>query len=429
MSKIKTIHAREVLDSRGFPTVEAEILLDNSITARAIVPSGASTGQHEALELRDGDPKRYLGKGVLTAVQNVNQKIAKLLVGQNPADVWELDKKMIEADGSDNKKNLGANAILAVSLAWSKAKAKSENLTLAEWIYKSGNFSDHKPEMQLPIPLMNIINGGAHADNGLDIQEFMIVPHSFGTFSEALRAGSEVFHQLKKILLDKSLATSVGDEGGFAPNLATNIEALDLILVAIEKAGYRPGEEISLALDVAASEFYKDGYYCFKDKSLAKCDAATLIDYFKKLCEKYPMISIEDPCDENDWQSWTELTKSLGDRVQVVGDDLFVTQIPRLTRGIKEKAANSILIKLNQVGSLSETIDCMKLAAKSSFTAVASHRSGETEDSTLAHLAVGSACGQIKTGSLSRSDRLCKYNELLRLEERLKISLTKNPWQ
>ncbi|MBS1985929.1 MAG: phosphopyruvate hydratase [Bdellovibrionales bacterium] len=427
MAKITKVHAREVLDSRGFPTVEADVELDNGQLGRAIVPSGASTGVHEALELRDGDTKRYLGKGVLKAVENVRGPLAKAVIGKNADDLAAVDGALIAADGTPNKTKLGANALLAVSLAAAKASAQSAREPLALWIHRQAGMVGLKSELKMPVPLMNVINGGAHADNGLDVQEFMLVPHGFASFKESIRAGAEVFHHLKKILAGKGLTTSVGDEGGFAPKLGSNREALDLCCEAIQKAGYEPGKQIALAMDVAASEFFADGSYNFKDKSLGKADTAKLVAFYKTLADAYPLVSLEDACAEDDWNSWKALTQELGTRCQLVGDDLFVTQSKRLQQGIDGKIANSILIKLNQVGTLLETLQTMSLAAKHGYSAIASHRSGESEDTTLAHLAVGTGCGQIKTGSASRSERMAKYNELLRLEELLDCPLAKFP--
>lgn len=427
MSKIVNVIAREVLDSRGFPTVEAEVELDSGVTGRAIVPSGASTGVHEALELRDGDADRYLGKGVLTAVENVNKTLGPALRGLSAENLEAVDSKLLATDGSDNKSHLGANSILAVSLAVSQAMSKHCGESLASWINKQASFMGYECQMQLPVPLMNIINGGAHADNGLDIQEFMIVPHGFDSFREALRAGAETFHQLKKILAAKGLATSVGDEGGFAPKLGSNAEALELISHAVEQAGYKLGEQMALALDVASSEFYKDGEYQFRDAELGHVKGDALTEYYKGLVERFPIVSIEDGFAEDDWESWKLGTESLGSRVQLVGDDLLVTQAARLQRGIDEKAGNAILIKLNQVGSLLETLQTMKLATQNSWASVVSHRSGETEDTSLAHLAVATGCGQVKTGSASRSERIAKYNELLRLESSLKLPFARFP--
>ncbi len=409
---ISTIHGREVLDSRGNPTVEVELALSDGSIGRAIVPSGASKGQREALELRDGDKQRYLGKGTLTAVRVVNDTIAKLITGKPIEDVGSLDKWMLDADGTSQKSKLGANSILGVSLAFANAVATSRKTPLfnviQEWMGTK--------ELLLPIPLMNILNGGVHANNGLEIQEFMIVPHGFNRFSEALRAGAEVFQHLKQRLHDKHLSTAVGDEGGFAPSLKNNQEALELILLSIEQAGYAPGKQISLALDVAASSFFdeKTGKYTYDGTPIAR---SNLLDVYGEWIKKFPLLSIEDGLEENDWKGWTEMTAKFGSKVQLVGDDLFVTQTQYVKRGIEEKAANSVLIKVNQVGSLSETMATMKLCRQAGYGAVTSHRSGETEDVTIAHLAVGSGCGQIKTGSLSRSERTAKYNELLRIEE------------
>lgn len=409
------------------PTVEADVVLDSGILGRAIVPSGASTGSHEALELRDGDAKRYLGKGVRQAVDNVKGPLAKAVMGRDPMDLAGLDGALLAADGTPNKTKLGANALLAVSLASARAAAQTANQPLATWIHNHAAGVGLKTPMVAPVPLMNVINGGAHADNGLDIQEFMIVPHGFGSYSDALRAGAETFHHLKKILSGRGLTTAVGDEGGFAPKLGSNREALDLICDAIRKAGYEPGKQIALALDVAATEFYSDGAYRMKDKSLGTCSGDQLVKFYSDLCQAYPLVSIEDGCSEDDWATWAALTKQVGAKVQLVGDDLFVTQEARLARGIESKIANAILIKLNQVGTLWETLKTMSMASKAGYAQVASHRSGESEDTCLAHLAVGTGCGQIKTGSASRSERMAKYNELLRLEESLGLSLARFP--
>lgn len=408
MAVIKDVLAREVLDSRGNPTVEADIVLDSGIIGRAIVPSGASTGEHEALELRDGDKKRYLGKGVLKAVENIRASIAGKIIGKEP-NFMELDKVMFELDGTENKGKLGANAILAVSMAAAKAEAQFERKSLYKYLGgKNANI--------LPIPLMNILNGGMHADNNLDFQEFMIMPIGFSSFKEALRAATETFHSLKSILKSKKLSTSVGDEGGFAPSLQSNEEALGLIIEAITKAGYKAGKDICLALDVAASSFYKKGKYIVEG---AEKSADDMIKIYSELIAKYPIVSIEDGLAEDDWDGWKKLTDVLGDKVQLVGDDLFVTNVKRLQMGIDKKIANSILIKVNQIGSLSETLDCIELAGDNGYSAIISHRSGETEDTTIAHIAVATGVGQIKTGSLSRTDRIAKYNELLRIEEEL----------
>jgi enolase len=404
---IDTIVAREVLDSRGTPTVEAEVMLEGGASGRAIVPSGASTGAHEAHELRDGG-SRYCGKGVLTAVSNIEEKIAPALCGLSALDQGTVDAAMLELDGSDNKSALGANAILAVSLATARAAANGVGLPL--YRYLGGPMAN-----LLPVPLMNVINGGAHAANSLDFQEFMIVPHGAPTFSEALRMGTEVFHTLKGLLKDRGLSTAVGDEGGFAPDLG-NDAAGDLLVQAIEKAGYRPGDQISLALDVASTEFYKDGRYAFDGGSYS---SAEMVDQLAQLVSRYPIVSIEDGVAEDDWDGWALLTEKLGKTVQLVGDDLFVTNSARLQRGIDLAVANSILIKVNQIGSLTETLQAIDLAGRAGYTSVISHRSGETEDTTIADLAVATRAGQIKTGSLSRSERVAKYNQLLRIEDEL----------
>ncbi len=408
MAKIKKVLGREILDSRGNPTVEVDILLDNGILGRAAVPSGASTGDNEALELRDGDKKRYLGKGVLKAVNNVNTVIASKIKGKSP-DFNKIDALLIKEDGTENKANFGANAILGVSMACAKAAALAKKQPL----YK---FLGGEKAKILPVPLMNILNGGLHADNNLDIQEFMIMPVGAPSFHEALRMACEVFHNLKALLKSKKLSTSVGDEGGFAPNLTSNQEALDLIVQAIEKAGYRPGEDVSLALDCAASSFCKDGKYQFDG---AQKSSADLIRIYEEWLSKYPILSIEDGLSEHDWSGWKEMTRALGSKLQLVGDDIFVTNPKIFKKGIAENIGNAILIKVNQIGSLSETIEAINIAKKNKYKAIISHRSGETEDTTIAHLAVACGCGQIKTGSLSRTDRICKYNELLRIEEEL----------
>ncbi|MDP8253738.1 MAG: phosphopyruvate hydratase [Candidatus Kaelpia aquatica] len=407
--KIKEIKAREILDSRGNPTVEADVILEDSTLGRAAVPSGASTGEYEALELRDGDSKRYLGKGVLKAVDNIINQIAPALIDKDVGNQREIDNIMLSLDGTEEKKNLGANAILAVSMASAKAASASLKKPLYEHIHQGEEFL-------LPVPLMNIINGGQHADNNLDIQEFMIVPVNFPTFREALRAGAEVFHSLKKILKSRRLSTAVGDEGGVAPDLDSDEEALKVIMEAIEGANYKAGEEIFIALDSAASSFYRDGVYKFRGESLT---AEAMVEYYKNIVSKYPIISIEDGLDENDWEGWDVLSKELGEKLQLVGDDLFVTNAKILQRGIDGEIANAILIKVNQIGTLTETLDTMKLAKDSGYNRVISHRSGETEDTFIAHLAVATSAGQIKTGSLSRSERIAKYNELLRIEEEL----------
>ncbi len=411
MLEITGIIAREILDSRGNPTVEVEVEVDESIVGRAAVPSGASTGEHEAVELRDGDKGRYLGKGVRKAVENVMERIAPEVLGRDALDQHGIDQSMIDLDGSPNKGKLGANAILGVSMAVARAAAEGLGLPL----YRSIGGAQ---ACVLPVPLMNIINGGAHADNGLEIQEFMVVPHGATSFREALRAGTEVFHHLKAILKKQGLATSVGDEGGFAPRLPNNEAALAVILEAIDKAGYTPGKDISLALDCAASEFYDAAtkLYTFDKKEL---DGAALVETYAMLAAKYPIVSIEDGCAEDDWSTWKRLTERLGAKVQLVGDDLFVTNVERLSRGIEEKIANSILIKVNQIGTVSETLAAIRLGAQHGYSSIISHRSGETEDTFIADLAVATGAGQIKTGSASRSDRIAKYNQLLRIEEML----------
>jgi len=413
MTKIANIKAREVLDSRGNPTVEADVILEDGTLGRACAPSGASTGSREALELRDGDASRYLGKGVLKAVEAINGKIFDALKGKDAADQRGLDNIMLELDGTENKANLGANAILAVSLAAAKAAAASLGKPLYEHIADingtSGKFS-------MPVPMMNILNGGEHADNNVDIQEFMVQPVAAKSFAEALRIGAEIFHSLKKVLQSQGLNTAVGDEGGFAPDLPSNEAALAIIKEAVEKAGYKLGTDITLALDCAASEFYKDGQYVLAGEGKS-FDSAGFADYLAGLAERYPIVSIEDGMDESDWDGWKVLTDKIGEKVQLVGDDLFVTNTKILKRGIDTGVANSILIKFNQIGSLSETLDAIKMAQDAGFTAVISHRSGETEDTTIADLAVATCAGQIKTGSLCRSDRVAKYNQLLRIEE------------
>src|SRR6266478_191352 len=413
MSQIDQIHAREILDSRGNPTVEAEVTLSSGAVGRAAVPSGASTGEHEALELRDGDPKRYGGKGVSKAVKNVTQRILPTLRGVDALDQLTVDRIMIELDGTETKSKLGANAILAVSLA--NAKAAAEAIGTPLFKYLGG------PNAKvLPVPMANVINGGAHSDAPIDFQEFMIVPKGFGTFSEGLRAITEIFHALKSVLKKKGLSTAVGDEGGFAPKLGSAEDALDAILQATKDAGYKAGKEIFLALDVASSEFYNDdGSYTFKKSTGKKLSGAELVNFYVKLCGNYPIVSIEDGCAESDWKNWKILTEKLGNKVQLVGDDLFVTNVKFLQKGIDTGTANSILVKVNQIGSLTETLDAVQLAQINRYTAVLSHRSGETEDATIADIAVATNCGQIKTGSLSRSDRLAKYNQLLRIEQLL----------
>ena len=419
--KIKRVKAREILDSRGNPTVEVDVILADGTLGRAAVPSGASTGEHEAVELRDGDKKRFLGKGVLKAVRNVNEKIQKAVVGKNPEKQEEIDQCLIALDGTENKSSLGANAILGVSLACAHAAAGAKKLSLFR--YLGGDKAN-----LLPVPMMNIINGGVHADNNVDLQEFMIIPFKAERFSEALRMGTEVFHQLKKILHAKKLSTAVGDEGGFAPDLESNEEALDVIVEAIQQAGYRAGEDIKIALDPASSSFYgqdktggnkNPGKYVLRAETQPVKSAQEMVEFYAKLCERYPIFSIEDGLSEDDWDGWRRLTDRLGKEVQLVGDDLFVTNVKRLKMGIDRKVANSILIKVNQIGTLTETIQAVKLAHQNSYTAVMSHRSGETEDTTIADLAVALATGQIKTGSTSRTDRIAKYNQLLRIEEEL----------
>ncbi len=411
MSKITNIIAREILDSRGNPTIEADVTLDSGVTGRAAVPSGASTGEHEAVELRDGDRRRYQGKGVLNAVSNVNGEIKDALMGQEVTDQRVIDEKLIVLDGTENKGRLGANAALAVSLAAAHAAANFQKLPL--YRYLGGEEAN-----MLPVPMMNIINGGSHADNSVDLQEFMIIPAGAPSFSEALRYGTEVFHSLKSVLGKRGLNTAVGDEGGFAPDLSSNEEAIAVILESIEKAGYRPGEDIYLGIDAASSEFYSDGQYDLKGEGRV-LDAAGMKSLLADWVSRYPIVSVEDGMDENDWSGWAELTSEIGGQCQLVGDDLFVTNTKMLERGIKEKSANAILIKVNQIGTLSETLDAISMAQKAGFGVIVSHRSGETEDTTIADLAVATSAGQIKTGSLSRSDRIAKYNQLLRIEEQL----------
>lgn len=415
MSRIEKIHAREILDSRGNPTIEVDVILECGIIGRAAVPSGASTGENEALELRDGDKKRYLGKGVTKAIANVNTKIAKELIGENSLEQRHIDMKMITLDGTKTKSKLGANAILGVSLAVAKAAASYLNVPLYRYIGGSNTFT-------LPIPMMNIINGGSHSDAPIAFQEFMIRPVGAKSFSEGLRYGAEVFHSLKKVLHDRGLSTAVGDEGGFAPALKGTEDALESIIEAIEKAGYKAGKDITIALDCAASEFYNDGIYDyskFEGKKGAKLDSKKQVEYLAQLVKKYPIDSIEDGMAENDWDGWKLLTEKLGKKVQLVGDDLFVTNVEYLRKGIEKACANSILIKVNQIGTLTETLDAIEMAHRAGYTSVTSHRSGETEDSTIADIAVATNSGQIKTGSLSRSDRMAKYNQLLRIEEEL----------
>lgn len=412
MSTISGVRAREILDSRGNPTVEAEVMLENGIVGQACVPSGASTGSREALELRDGDKQRYLGKGVLAAVNHINNTIGREVLGWDPFDQAGLDHLLIELDGTETKERLGANAILAVSLANAKAAALRAGLPLYRYLGGPNARS-------LPLPMMNILNGGEHADNNVDIQEFMIMPVGATNFREGLRMGAEIFHTLKKVLQGRGLNTSVGDEGGFAPNLGNNEEALSVILEAVEFAGYKIGQDILLALDVASSELYKDGGYIFSNEEIPRKSSAETVAYYEKLISRYPIISIEDGMAENDWDGWSLITEKLGKKIQIVGDDLFVTNTKILKEGIDKGIANSILIKVNQIGTLTETLDAIEMAQKAGYTAIISHRSGETEDTTIADLAVAVNAGQIKTGSLCRTDRICKYNRLLRIEEEL----------
>jgi len=412
MSFIADIHARQILDSRGNPTVEVDVLTENGILGRAAVPSGASTGIHEAVELRDGNKSVYMGKGVLKAVANVNDIIAEQLVGWSVSDQVGIDKKLLEIDGTDNKGKLGANAILAVSLAAAKAAAQEAGLPLYRYI---GGVN----ASVLPVPLMNILNGGVHADNKIDYQEYMIVPHGATSFSEALRWGTEIFHELKSVLKKKGYSTNVGDEGGFAPDIQSNEEAIETVLEAIKAAGYKPGEDVSIALDAASSEMYKDGKYKFYKSSGKELTADEMVAYWVEWVNKYPIVSIEDGMAEEDWDGWKKLTEALGDKIQLVGDDLFVTNSKILKRGIDNQIANSILIKVNQIGTLTETIQAVQMAQHAGYTTVMSHRSGETEDTTIADLAVALNCGQIKTGSASRTDRIAKYNQLIRIEEQL----------
>ena len=413
MTEIIDIRAREILDSRGNPTVEAEVELEDGSVGSACVPSGASTGSREALELRDHDPKRYMGKGVLAAVENVNRRIREPLLGLDVENQQALDQRMCDMDGTENKGSLGANAILAVSLAAASAAAKTKKMELYEYLAEL----DGSPgRYTMPVPMMNILNGGEHADNSVDIQEFMVLPVGAANFSEALRCGAEIFHTLKAVLSAKGLSTAVGDEGGFAPDLPSNESALEAIMEAIDKAGYTAGKDVLLGLDCAASEFYKDGKYVLASEGRS-FDSAGFTDYLSQLVDKYPIISIEDGMDESDWDGWAQLTKAVGSKIQLVGDDLFVTNPKILKKGIDDKVANSILIKLNQIGTLSETLEAIQMAKAAGYTAVISHRSGETEDTTIADLAVATAAGQIKTGSLCRSDRVAKYNRLLRIED------------
>jgi enolase len=412
MTFIHAVHAREILDSRGNPTLEAEVTLESGATGRMAVPSGASTGSHEAVELRDGDKKRYLGKGVLTAVAHVNTVIAEALIGTDAGDQEAVDALLIALDGTENKAKLGANALLGVSGACARAAASAHGLPL--YRYLGGTAA-----RTLPVPMMNILNGGSHADNNVDFQEFMIVPRGAESFREGLRMGAEVFHALRGVLKAKGLNTAVGDEGGFAPDLGSNEEAITVILTAIEKAGYRAGEDVFLALDVAASEFFKDGVYTLEGEGNRKCSSADMVALYATWADKYPIVSIEDGLHEDDWDGWEKLTAELGYKLQLVGDDLFVTNTKRLQRGIDEQVANAVLVKINQIGTLSETFECVNLARRHRYNSVISHRSGETEDSIIADIAVATNAGQIKTGSLSRTDRVAKYNQLLRIEEQL----------
>lgn len=412
MDRISNIYAREVLDSRGNPTVEVEVSTELGAFGRAIVPSGASTGVHEAVELRDGDKDRYLGKGVLKAVKNVNEEIAPELVGMDVFSQREIDYKMIKLDGTENKGRFGANAILGVSLAVAKAAADSLGQPLYKYIGGANAYV-------IPTPMMNIINGGEHADNNVDFQEFMIMPVGADTFKEAIRMGAEVFHNLKAVLHAKGMNTAVGDEGGFAPNLKSNEEAIQVIIEAVEKAGYKPGEDVKIAMDVASSEFYKDGKYTLAGEGGKTFTNKEFVDFLAELVDKYPIISIEDGLDQDDWEGWDYLTEKLGDKVQLVGDDFFVTNTKRLAKGIERGDANSILIKVNQIGTLTETLEAIEMAKEAGYTAVVSHRSGETEDTTIADIAVATNAGEIKTGSASRTDRIAKYNQLLRIEDEL----------
>jgi enolase len=412
MSVISQIRAREILDSRGNPTVEADVILASGVMARAAVPSGASTGEHEAVELRDGDKTRYLGKGVQNAVKNVEDEIGPALTGHEITDQMGIDAKMLELDGTPNKSNLGANAMLAVSMACARAGAMHSKMPL--WRYLGGPLA-----RVMPVPMMNILNGGAHATNTVDFQEFMVVPVGADTFSDALRMGAEVFHSLKKVLVKRKLATGVGDEGGFAPDLKSDEEAITVILEAVEAAGFAPGKDIALALDCAASELFKDGKYTFKKSGAGTKSAEGMVELYAKWLEEYPIVSIEDGLAEDDWDGWAKLTSAIGDRCQLVGDDLFVTNTERLARGIESGVGNAILIKVNQIGTLSETLEAIEMARSAGYLSVISHRSGETEDTFIADLAVGTGAGQIKTGSASRTDRIAKYNQLLRIEEEL----------
>jgi enolase len=416
MSAIAHLNAREILDSRGNPTIEVEVYTESGFTGRAAVPSGASTGEYEAYELRDGDGRRFGGKGVLSAVRNVHERIAPRVIGIDVTEQVEVDRLLIELDATDNKRNLGANAILGVSLAVAKAAAEASGLPL--YRYLGGPLAN-----RLPVPLMNIINGGAHADNNVDFQEFMVVPMGAPSFREGLRWGAEVFHALKKVLKGKKLNTAVGDEGGFAPDLKSNVEALDVIMKAITEAGFKPGTDVALALDVAAASFCEEGKYRL-DGEGKTLDSSQMVDFLTKMAKDYPIVSIEDGLDEHDWDGFVKLTKAIGERVQIVGDDLFVTNVKRLRQGIEKHAGNAILIKLNQIGTLTETLETMRLASNAGYRSIVSHRSGETEDVTIADLAVATGCGQIKTGSASRTDRIAKYNQLLRIEEELGSAAT-----
>ncbi|MBI1320698.1 MAG: phosphopyruvate hydratase [Candidatus Hydrogenedens sp.] len=412
MTRIAGIQGREILDSRGNPTIEVEVFLDSGVMGRAAVPSGASTGEHEAVELRDGDKERYLGKGVSQAVENVNGPISRELLGLDALDQREVDRTMIQLDGTRNKSKLGANAILGVSMATARAAAEALGLPLYRYL---GGVNAHT----LPVPMMNILNGGQHADNNVDIQEFMVMPAGASSFKEALRCGTEIFHALKKVLKSKGMNTAVGDEGGFAPNLSSNAEAIEVILQSIKDAGYVAGKDVWIAIDAAASEFHKDGRYVMEAEEQPDKSPQGMVDFWADLCAKYPIISIEDGLDENDWDNWGQLTERVGGKVQLVGDDLFVTNTEYLGRGISEGVANSILVKVNQIGTLTETLDACQMAHRAGYTTVLSHRSGETEDTTIADIAVAVNAGQIKTGSASRSDRIAKYNQLLRIEEQL----------
>ena len=415
MTMIVDVHGREVLDSRGNPTVEVEVLLESGAEGKAIVPSGASTGTREAVELRDGDPKRFLGKGVTKAVRNVNRVIAPKLIGYDATEQVQVDRMLIELDGTENKGKLGANAILGASIAVARAAAEACGLPLYRYLGGVGACT-------LPVPMMNILNGGSHADNNMDIQEFMVMPVGAKSFSEALRMGVETFHNLKKVLKGKGLNTNVGDEGGFAPQLRSNAEAIEVILEAITKAGYKPGKDLCVALDSAASEFGEKGKYVFRKSDKSKRDSMQLVRFYEDLCRQYPIVSIEDGFSEDDWEGWKMFTDAMGKKIQIVGDDIFVTNPSILRKGIEKGVANSVLIKLNQIGTVTETVEAIEMAKRAGWTAVVSHRSGETEDSTIADLVVGLSTGQIKTGSASRTDRIAKYNQLLRIEEELGLA-------